>query len=57
MNFEKRKNSAAMIIGVTLLLCMAYAILRYHILGGCQLERLALFYPEQRHLPGSLYPA
>ena len=43
MNLETQKNSAARIISVTLLFAVAYAILRYHIIGSVNWNQLPFF--------------
>ena len=43
MNLETQKNSAARIISVTLLFAVAYAILRYHIIGSVSWNELPFF--------------
>jgi DMSO/TMAO reductase YedYZ heme-binding membrane subunit len=43
MNLETQKNSAARIIGVTILFTMGYAILRYNIVGSVSWNELPFF--------------
>jgi len=43
MNIEQPRNSASKIIGTTLILSIAYAILRYHIAGNVDWSQLPFF--------------
>ena len=43
---ENHKNSASIIIFVTLILSIGYSVLRYHIVGPVPVERFPFFYFE-----------